>query len=63
MIDQEQRCNHYNNQGKKEGYPDSICLVYLIVGNPTEEQSRQTCLTLMRHERPHLITFNQNLEN
>jgi hypothetical protein len=37
LIDQEQRCDDCHNQNKKEGYPESIGPVYLIVGNRTEE--------------------------
>ena len=51
MVDHEQRCDYYNNENKKEAYPDSIGSLYLIVGHRTEEQSRQASCTLVRHER------------
>jgi len=63
LVDQEQRCGHYNNQNKKEDDPDSIGPVYLIVGSRTEEQSRQASCTLVRHERQPLITFSQDFAN
>ena len=51
LVDHEQRCDYYNNENKKEAYPDSIGSLYLIVGHRTEEQSRQASCTLVRHER------------
>jgi len=55
--------HHYNNQNKKEAYPDSIGPLYLNVENRTEEQSRQASCTLVRHERQPLITFSQDFAN
>ena len=58
-----QRCDPYNNQNKKEGYPDSIGTVYLIVGSRAEEQLCQASCTLVRHERQPLINFSQDFAN
>ena len=39
------------------------CLVYLIVGSPRKEQSRQASYTAVRHERQPLIASSQNFAN
>jgi len=63
LVGHEQRCDQYHDQGKKEGYPDSIGPLYLIVRNRTEEQSRQASCTLVHHERHPSIAFSQAFAN
>jgi hypothetical protein len=46
LVDQEQRCDRYNDQNKKEGYPDSIGPVYLIVGSVPKNNRARPLLRL-----------------